>query len=184
MEGVDLMRFIETTIEGLRIIQPKVAADERGFLVKVFHHDSFFKENLSVDFRESFYSVSRKNVIRGMHFQLPQKAHHKLVYVISGDIVDGVVDLRKESVTYRKTYTARLSHQNKKALYIPPGIAHGFGVMSDSATVVYMTSTVHSPEHDSGINWDGCGIDWQISAPIVSERDSGFVSIDDFVSPF
>ena len=137
---------------------------------------------MEVIFKESFYSVSRKSVLRGMHFQLPPNDHAKLVYVVSGEILDVAVDLRRESRTYGEHVTKLLNAESAQSLYMEKGMAHGFMVMSDMATVVYLTSTVHAPESDQGIHWDSFGCDWGQDKPIVSERDSSFSPLHDFTT--
>jgi dTDP-4-dehydrorhamnose 3,5-epimerase/CDP-3, 6-dideoxy-D-glycero-D-glycero-4-hexulose-5-epimerase len=173
-----------TTIEGVYLLKPTTFTDIRGVFVKTFSKELY--EQLSIDpqIEESFYSTSHKDVLRGMHFHLPPKEHTKLVYVVSGSIRDVVLDLRKESKTYGKTFQATLSENNKHIIYIPKGCAHGFLSLEDNTTTVYMQSGGYSKEHDSGVNPLSIGVDWGISNPILSERDNAFVSLDDFKSPF
>jgi len=110
-----------------------------------------------------------------MHFQLPPHDHAKLVYVCNGEIIDVAVDIRKYSSTFGKYYKTILSSENSKSLYIGKGFAHGFLVVSDIATVIYQTTSVHSPEHDSGIHWKSFGYDWEgIEKPTTSDRDESF----------
>jgi len=168
-----------TPLEGVFEIENKVFEDFRGKFVKTFHEEVFRSHGLECDFKESFYSVSRKNVLRGMHFQLPPHDHAKLVYVIDGEILDVAVDIRKESDTFGQYFSTRLSSDNSKSLYMDKGCAHGFLTLSKSATVVYLTSTVYSPDSDSGIKWNSFGFDWEgCTAPIISERDTKFASIE------
>lgn len=178
------MKFAKTDLEGVYIIEPKVIGDSRGQFVKTFHEQTFNAHGLRSDFRESFYSTSPKNVIRGMHFQIPPQDHAKLVYVVAGKILDVVLDIRKNSPTYGKNVSVELSDDNKKSIYIPSGFAHGFCVLSDEATVVYMQTTMHSPRHDTGIRWDSFGMDWGIKSPIMSQRDREFSTLKEFESPF
>ena len=178
------MKFVKTDLKGIYIIEPKVFEDNRGQFVKIFHKQTFRGKGLSCDFKESFYSTSRKDVIRGMHFQVPPQDHAKLVYVTSGRILDVVLDIRKNSPTYGKYVPVELSDVNKKSIYIPVGFAHGFCVLSEEATVVYMQTTMHSPEHDAGIRWDSFGMEWGIKNPILSERDKNFSELEEFDSSF
>lgn len=155
-------------------IENNIFDDYRGRFVKTFHADIFTENGLATDFKESFYSVSKKNVLRGMHYQLPPCDHSKLVYVIHGKILDVVVDVREDSETFGEYYSAELSCLNAKSLYIGKGFAHGFLTISESAVVVYMTTTVHNPELDTGVRWDGFGYKWPVSRPIISSRDKSF----------
>ena len=178
------MKFIKTDLEGVYIIEPKVFKDNRGQFVKTFHEQIFREKGLSCHFKESFYSTSRKDVIRGMHFHVPPQDHAKLVYVTSGRILDVILDIRKNSPTYGKYVPVEVSDANKKSIYIPVGFAHGFCVLSEEATVVYMQTTMHSPEHDAGIRWDSFGMEWGIKNPILSERDKNFSELEEFDSSF
>jgi len=171
------MNVLPTTLDGVFEIENKRFEDHRGGFVKAFHADEFSKNDLETDFKESFYSVSGKGVLRGMHFQLSPHDHAKLVYVTDGEILDVAVDIRKNSSTFGECFSTILSSENAKSLYMDKGFAHGFLVLSESATVVYMVSTVHAPESDSGIKWDSFGFDWGIDCPVVSDRDAAFDSI-------
>lgn len=171
------MNIIRTKLDSVFEIQNKKFEDERGVFIKTFHEDIFKEHGLETDFKESFFSISRKGVLRGMHFQLPPHDHAKLVYVTCGEILDVAVDIREGSFTYGQYFATILSQENAKSLYIGKGYAHGFLTLSESATVVYLTSTVHSPENDTGIHWDSFGFDWGIKKPIVSERDATFQKV-------
>jgi len=171
------MQIKATCLEGVFEIENRKFEDQRGLFVKTFHAEEFEKKGLESDFKESFYSVSKKNVLRGMHFQLPPHDHAKLVYVTDGEILDVAVDNRKESNTFGNYFSTRLSSDNAKSLYMAKGFAHGFLTLSESATVVYLTSSVHSPDLDTGIKWDSFGFDWGVEVPIISERDSNFRGI-------
>lgn len=171
-------------IPGCHEIVPAVFRDGRGAFVKTFHHDLFAAQGLVTEWKEEFYSVSRKGVLRGLHFQLPPHDHAKLVYCTDGEVLDAVVDLRKGSPTFGYSITKELKASTGNMLYIPSGLAHGFYVLSSSATMMYKTSTVHAPSHDSGIRWDSAGIAWPDEAPVVSERDSWLATLAEFNSPF
>lgn len=177
------MQFNETLIPGCYEIFPKVVEDVRGKFVKSFNANSFQDHGLETTFTESFYSVSRKNVLRGMHFQLPPQAHVKLVYCVAGDVLDVLVDLRVGSPVYGQAIKFNLSAANAKMLYIPIGVAHGFYTISDVATMIYMTSTVHAPQYDAGINWQSFAI-WPTANPILSARDNQHPFLENFISPF
>ncbi len=178
------MKFDECDINGCYLITPRIIEDDRGLFVKIFHKEMYDQQYLESDFKEEYYSTSKKNVIRGMHFQTPPSDHAKLVYCISGVVEDVFIDLRKKSTTYLKHQKVNLDDNKKQVLYLPKGVAHGFLTLSESATMVYKTTTVYNPEKDSGIHWDSCGIDWSIEEPIISKRDGGFCSLENFNTPF
>ena len=178
------MEVHSTPIPGLQEIVLPRHHDHRGSLNKLFHRGQFAAAGLETEFPEEFVSVSRCGVIRGMHFQLPPFDHVKIVSCLRGDIFDVVVDLRLGSPTFRKVYAVVLSEREPRVLYVPRGLAHGFCAMSDDTTVLYRTSTVHSPEHDTGILWKSLPVVWPVAQPVISQRDSGFPSMADFVSPF
>ena len=168
------MQINSTNIDGVFEIQNKRIEDDRGFFVKIFHSELFKKHRLDCDFKESYYSVSNKGVLRGMHFQLPPHDHEKLVYVTDGEILDVALDIRTESPTYGKYYSTQLSSDNAKSLYMGKGFAHGFLTLSDTATVVYLVTTVYAPDFDTGIHWNSFGLDWGVDEPALSERDKSF----------
>jgi dTDP-4-dehydrorhamnose 3,5-epimerase len=172
----------KTSLEGVYIIQNKSFRDDRGIFVKTFHNDIFRKSGLESSFMESFYSVSKKNVIRGMHFQTPPYDHNKLVYVVDGKVLDVAVDIRKNSKTYGKYFSLILSGDNCKALYLQQGFAHGYLTLSQSATMLYMTSSVHDKDHDTGIKWDSFGFDWNVKSPIISDRDRDLANLNELYS--
>lgn len=178
------MKFEATALEGVFAIDLFHAHDDRGTFVKTFHKTSFEAQGLETRFDESFYSTSCKNVIRGMHFQLPPNDHAKIIYVTSGRLIDVVLDLRKGQPTYGQTISVELSGDNFRGIYLPIGVAHGFAVQEDNTNMVYLTSTMHNPASDRGIRWDSFGFDWPVDEPIMSARDKEFPGIDVFDSPF
>ncbi|TAJ02032.1 dTDP-4-dehydrorhamnose 3,5-epimerase [Pectobacterium versatile] len=168
------MKINTTNLANLYEIENRLFKDERGFFVKTYHAPTFIENSLENNFTESFYSTSHKGVLRGMHFQLPPYDHTKLVYCASGEILDVVVDIRIGSKTFGNYFSTILSAEKANALYIGRGYAHGFLTLSESATMVYMTSTIHAPDYDAGIRWDSFGFDWGIDKPIISTRDLSF----------
>jgi dTDP-4-dehydrorhamnose 3,5-epimerase len=174
----------ETTLKGVYLLSTPVFSDSRGTFTKVFNSDFFEAHSLTTQFKESYYSFSKKGVIRGMHFQVPPFSHTKLVYVSNGSITDVVLDLRKDSPTFGKFEKFELSRKNGASIYIAPGLAHGFEAMEDNSCVAYLQTTTHSPEHDHGIKFDSFGMSWNTSNPIMSERDSTFPTLANFESPF
>lgn len=180
------MNIERTILEGVYIIHNFNAVDDRGLFVKTFNKNAFEEVNLSINIRESYFSISQKDVIRGMHFQLPPYDHEKLVFVPVGSIIDVVVDLRKNSPTYKKHFTIELSAENKKSIFIPKGLAHGFKSIVDDTITVYNVSTEYNPNWDSGIHCNSFGFDWQVNNPVLSKRDEAFQGFDAFceINPF
>ncbi len=178
------MKLIPTHLDGVFLLEPRVFTDERGTFIKPFHKDTLESLGLDADFKESFYSISRKNVIRGMHFQSPPHEHSKLIYVSKGKILDVVLDIRENSPTFGRFSSAELSDRNNLMVYIKPGFAHGFISLEDDTCVSYFHTTMHSPEHDLGVHFDSFGMDWQIENPVVSARDASFPTLEGFVTPF
>ena len=174
------MNIEQTALEGVYIINNFVAQDERGTFVKTFNKKNFEDVGLNFEIRESYFSISKKEVIRGMHFQLPPSDHEKLVYVPIGSIIDVVVDLRKESQTYKKHISVELSAANRKSIFIPKGLAHGFKSMEDNTITVYNVATEYDSKSDKGIHFDSFGFDWQTNAEIMSARDKEFMTLNHF----
>ena len=123
-------------------------------------------------------------MIRGMHFQLPPHQHSKIVFCPQGAILDVIVDLRKNSPTYKQCFANELSAENHKAYFIPKGFAHGFKSLTDDAMTYYLVSSEYSKPHDTGIYYDSLGFDWSVKNPIISQRDRSFIFLDGFESPF
>ncbi len=174
------MTIESTILEGVFIINNFSALDERGLFVKTFNKNTFDEVSLSLDIKESYFSISQKNVIRGMHFQLPPYDHEKLVFVPVGSIMDVVVDLRKNSVTYKKHLSVELSALNRKSIFIPKGLAHGFKSLVNDTITVYNVATEYNKKADTGIHYNSFGFDWQLKNPIISRRDETFNGLDSF----
>lgn len=178
------MELKKTSIEGCFEIIPRIMEDHRGKFVKPYHQETFLNNGIDLTIKEEYYSQSKKNVLRGLHFQVPPKATSKLVTCLQGEIFDVVVDLRKKSSTYLTYLGIKLTENQGNLLYIPEGLAHGFCVLSNDATMLYMCSEVYSPENDAGIRWDSAGIEWPILNPVVSEKDNLLIELNKFNSPF
>ena len=167
--------FERTPLEGVLIVKPKVFEDSRGFFMEFYKQSDFRRAGIEVDFVQDNHSRSVKNVLRGLHYQLNPKAQGKLVRCLRGRIYDVAVDIRRGSPTFGKWYGLELSEDNKLMLWIPPGFAHGFLVLSDEAEVLYKVScSEYSPEHERSILWSDpdIGIDWPIEGdPILSDKD-------------
>lgn len=169
------MTYTETALPCAFIIEPNVFSDERGSFFESFHEDEFF-EKTGVHFVQDNQSWSKYGVLRGMHFQREPYAQAKLVRVLSGTVLDVVVDIRKDSPTFGQHIAVEISAENKKQLFIPAGSAHGFLVLSrEGAEFFYRCSTYYNKESEGGIRFDtpALGIDWRLSADeiIVAERD-------------
>jgi len=176
------MKFGKTKIPGVFIIEIDTFSDERGSFIKIFHEKTFKEFKLDCEFREVFYSISNKNVIRGMHFQNPPYDHSKLIHVPFGSILDVVLDIRKGSPTFGDFIDIELS--NNKSIYIPKGCAHGFLSLENNTNTTYLQTTIHKPDFDCGIKWNSFEMNWPIKNPMISERDHRFVAFNDFKSPF
>jgi len=177
------MKILKELLPGCFLLQPMHFEDLRGSFVKTYHDETCKALGVNLEIREEFYSISRKNVIRGMHFQLPPHDHEKLVYCTRGAVLDVLLDLRNR-VGYGRVASAELSGENNHLVFIPKGIAHGFAALTDEALMLYKTSTTHAPEVDCGIRWDSFGFDWNIAEPLMSTRDRQHITFADFESPF
>lgn len=178
------MTIEKTLIEGLLILQTENHEDNRGSFQKLFNRDFFLEHGLATDFCEFYYSLNRKNVVRGMHFQTPPADHVKMVYVSHGRIMDAVVDIRKGSATYGKCFTIELDDKQGKYLYIPKGLAHGFVSLADETIVNYAQTSCYDRDHDCGVDSMSVGVDWGVADPIRSGRDLTFPALENFESPF
>jgi dTDP-4-dehydrorhamnose 3,5-epimerase len=178
------MKIISSVLNGANVLTLPSSTDTRGTFVKAFHESTLKKEGIEFTLRESYFSFSKRDVIRGMHFQLPPFDHSKIVFCPQGAILDVIVDLRKESPTFKQFFTHELSGDNHKALYIPEGFAHGFKSLTENALTYYLVSTEYNKEHDTGIRYDTIGLDWGVKEPILSARDLSFEGLGEFDSPF
>lgn len=170
------MKYIQTEIAGLWIIEPKVLSDSRGYFMESFKQEVFNQNVEKVDFIQENESGSSRGVLRGLHYQLAPYSQAKLVRVIEGTVLDVAVDLRKGSPTFGKYMAVELSGQNKRQFYIPQGFAHGFHVLSERAVFTYKVDNPYMPSHERSLRFDDpqIGIDWQITDPenvILSEKD-------------
>jgi len=178
------MKIDKTNLDGFYIIALEPYSDARGKFIKTFNKDLFLDLGLKTNFSESYFSISKRNVLRGLHFQQPPAEHTKLVFLTQGSIFDVVVDLRSSSTSYGQYSIVDLDSNDFKMLYIPEGFAHGFYTKSEQATVVYMTTTIHSPANDCGIRWDSLEIPWPTKTPLISDKDKKLVMFEKFKSPF
>jgi dTDP-4-dehydrorhamnose 3,5-epimerase len=168
------MNVIETAIPDLLIIEPQVFGDDRGFFLESFNQEKFrAKTGVTSKFVQDNHSRSTKNVLRGLHYQI-QQPQGKLVRVVTGEVFDVAVDIRKSSPTFGQWAGCLLSETNKRQFWVPPGFAHGFVVLSDTADFLYKTTDYYAPEYERSILWNdpGINIDWKIiGEPILSPKD-------------
>ncbi|OGY36946.1 MAG: dTDP-4-dehydrorhamnose 3,5-epimerase [Candidatus Andersenbacteria bacterium RIFCSPHIGHO2_12_FULL_45_11b] len=172
--------FIETTIEGLVIIQPKIFPDNRGEFAELYKYSEFSEAGIADRFVQTNFSRSKKGVLRGLHYQMDPASQGKLMQVLHGAIFDVAVDIRKNSPTYGKWLGITLTAERKNMLFIPKGFAHGLCVLEDDTYVVYNCTSEYSPEHERGLRWDdpALGITWPIDNPIIADRDAQFPTLD------
>lgn len=179
-----MFKIEPSKLSGCYKFSPKIINDVRGRFVKIFHEPSYAALGLETNFTEEYYSISHKNVIRGLHFQVPPMDHVKMVYCLEGHALDVVLDLRVCSPTYGQFELFELNSINSSSIYIPKGMAHGFCALSENTIMVYKVSTVYSPAHDAGILWNSAGIQWPTEDVVMSTRDQGFPTLAQFESPF
>lgn len=167
----------DNPLPGVYILDLQLHKDPRGLFVKTYNEKLF--EELHLDFRvaEAFHSVSAANVLRGMHYQTGPSSHSKLVYCLSGEILDVVVGVDPRQRTFNKCYSIKLNADGNQAVLIGEGYAHGFLSLTDNTLVSYMTSTIHDPGADAGVLWSSICFDWPTQSPILSMRDHSHPSI-------
>ena len=182
------MKFVNTPIEGLVIIEPTVFEDDRGCFLESYNKKKFEKAIGNVSFVQDNESKSSRGVLRGLHFQKPPYAQAKLVRCIKGRVLDIAVDIRDGSDTYGEHITVELSGENKKQVFIPRGFAHGFLVLSNTAIISYKIDNSYAPAYDAGIRWDDptLNIHWGVneSEVLVSEKDAKLPFFSEFETPF
>ena len=169
------MPFIKTEFPGILVFEPRVFEDNRGYFFESYNKNVFLDEGLDINFVQDNQARSSFGVVRGLHYQLYPHAQTKLLRVLSGEIIDAVVDMRKNSPTYGKAYTILLSAENKKQLLVPKGFAHGYSVISETAEVFYKCDEFYHKESEGGVLWNDSSlkINWRLPAEkvLVSEKD-------------
>jgi dTDP-4-dehydrorhamnose 3,5-epimerase len=170
------MEVVQTTIPDVIVLQPKIFGDERGFFMETFRADDFAAAGIVGAFVQDNHSGSQQGILRGLHYQIRQ-TQGKIVRAVSGEIFDVAVDLRRSSPTFGRWEGVRLSAKNKKQLWIPPGFAHGFYVLSEWAEVIYKTTDYYAPAWERSLLWNdpALGIEWPLlngQPPVLSEKDS------------
>lgn len=181
------MRVIETEIEGVVVIEPKVFGDDRGYFFESYNARDF-AQVADVTFVQDNESRSCRGVVRGLHFQKPPYAQAKLVRVVEGRVLDVAVDIRRGSPTYGRHVACELTGESHRQFFIPKGFAHGFAVLSDTAVFQYKCDNLYHPEAEGALAWDDptLAIDWQMPASevILSEKDKHHPLFKDFITPF
>ncbi len=167
------MEVTDLALAGLKLIQPKVYSDARGYFLETHHLRQYTAQGLEEKFVQDNLSFSHKGVLRGLHYQYP-KWQGKLVSVIAGEIFDVAVDVRRDSPTFGQWFGAVLSERNHLQMYLPPGFAHGFCVLSDAAYVSYKCTDFYQPDQEYTILWNDpdIGIDWPLPEPLLSDKDA------------
>lgn len=167
--------FKPLSIPDVILVEPKVFTDDRGYFFESFKASDFEKAHLPTRFVQDNFSFSKKDVLRGLHYQKEPKTQGKLVSVLKGGVWDVAVDLRRESPTFLRWVAAELNDQNHAMLYIPPGCAHGFLSLIGDVHLLYKCTNEYDPEADAGIRWNDpdIAVPWPISHPIVSAKDAG-----------
>ena len=174
-------------LEGISVYENVVFSDDRGYFMEFFNEKKFYDGDLKgFSFKQDNISCSKKNVLRGLHFQSPPFEQGKLVQVLKGKVIDVVVDLRKKSKSYGKHFKIELSSENHRKLWIPPGFAHGFVALEDDTLFSYKCTNYYSKKHEMGLLWNDetLNINWGIKYPIVSEKDKKANKFEDLISPF
>jgi dTDP-4-dehydrorhamnose 3,5-epimerase len=167
--------FKPLSIPDVILVEPKVFPDDRGYFMETFKASDFGRAGVPVQFVQDNFSVSKRNVLRGLHYQKAPNAQGKLVSVLKGHAWDVTVDIRRKSSTFLKWVAVELNDQNHTMLYIPPGFAHGFVALTDDVHLLYKCSHEYNAQADTGIRWNDpdIAIPWPVSRPIVSEKDAG-----------
>jgi dTDP-4-dehydrorhamnose 3,5-epimerase len=180
------MKFTNVPIEGLKIIQPNLFEDERGYFFESYNHEEFSEAGISSNFVQDNQSKSNKGVLRGLHFQEPPFAQGKLVRVINGAVLDVAVDIRKNSPTYGKSFSIELNESNKTMFFIPAGFAHGFLTLEDNTIFSYKCTQLYNKNSEKTILWNDVdlNINWVFSNPILSDKDKIGISFSQYISLF
>jgi len=165
------VEFLKTNFNGLWVIRNFAAEDSRGNFIKVFRDDLFKQIGIEFQVKESFFSISKKGVVRGLHFQSPPHEHAKLIFCPAGAIWDVALDLRKNSETFGKLFSIELNDKNNKAVFVPPGFAHGFQALENNSITFYLVTKENYSQADTGLHPLKSGFSWPLPVTLISERD-------------
>ncbi len=169
------MKVTATSLPEVKIIEPDVFGDNRGYFMETYHRRKYSRSGVLPEFVQDNLSFSRRGTLRGLHYQLPH-AQAKLVQVLQGEVFDVAVDIRRGSPHFGRWTAVRLSEENKRQLFVPPGFAHGFAVLSETALFLYKCSDFYHPECEGGVLWcdTRLDIDWPVEAPLLSDKDEKY----------
>jgi dTDP-4-dehydrorhamnose 3,5-epimerase len=174
------MKVIACDIQGLMVVEPNAFGDARGFFMETWNRQRYREAGLDWDFVQDNVSFSRRGILRGLHFQNPA-AQGKLVFALQGEVYDVAVDLRRSSPTFGRWHGLNLSVENKRQFFIPPGFAHGFAVLSETALFAYKCTEFYTPKHELTLAWNDSdvGIKWPLENPQLSDKDMRGVRLKD-----
>ncbi|MAX81114.1 MAG: dTDP-4-dehydrorhamnose 3,5-epimerase [Crocinitomicaceae bacterium] len=180
------MKLLEEPLPGLKVLQPQVFEDDRGYFYESFNAEKMKDLGIDVPFVQDNQSLSQKGVVRGLHFQAPPHAQDKLVRVIKGAVLDVVLDIRKGSPTYGQTFAVELTEKNKLQFFVPKGFAHGFSTLEDNTIFFYKCSDFYNKASEGGVlyNDPSLRIDWKANSPTLSAKDTEHPLLKDFTTPF
>lgn len=186
MPTIETLEFTKIDIDGPVVIQPKVFGDHRGYFFESYSERDFKSAGITHNFVQDNQSMSHKGVLRGLHFQKPPFEQGKLVRVISGSVQDVIVDIRKDSKTYGRSFSIVLSGENKTMLWIPPGFAHGFCTLEDNTIFSYKCTELYHPESEDGLFYKdpAFNIAWRLATVQLSDKDQHYPAFESFNSPF
>ncbi|MCK5816944.1 MAG: dTDP-4-dehydrorhamnose 3,5-epimerase [Candidatus Marinimicrobia bacterium] len=180
------MQIIKTAIADVILIRPEVFTDQRGDFRETYRNKRYKEAGIDCDFVQDNLVHSKKNIFRGMHFQIPPFEQAKLITMIKGEIIDFVTDLRKDSKTYLKTINIKMSAKDEDQLFIPTGFAHGYYILSNEACVSYKVSSPYVPDHQGGIRWNDSqlGLNELIRNPVLSKQDKALLTLDEVLAKY
>ena len=172
------MNIIKTPLSGVLVLEPRVFSDQRGFFLETYHQQRYWEAGIERKFIQDNHSSSLQGTLRGLHYQL-KYPQGKLVRVVLGEVFDVAVDIRLGSPSFGQWFGEYLSAENKKQLYVPPGFAHGFCVLSQSADFLYKCTEFYDPKDEYGVIWNdpGLAIEWPLEQPILSEKDAALPNL-------
>jgi len=178
------LHIVDQPLPGVFLLDCPYYPDQRGDFVKLFHSEALLSHGIKFMPAELFLTRSKRDVLRGMHFQVGQSAHEKLVTCIKGAVLDVVVDINPDSSDFNQPFACELSASSNKALIIGKGYAHGFLSLTDDSWMLYSTTTVHNPSLDQGVLWNSLSFDWPIANPLLSSRDKSHPPISKCITRF
>ena len=179
-----MFKIVKNFLGGAKLIETPKFEDKRGYFYKTYNYEEFKKISMNFIPKEQFFSVSNKNVLRGMHFQTKEYAHAKLVSCLTGKVLDVIVDLRINSEYYKNVISIELDSKNPYSLYVPIGFAHGFVRLQDNTLMQYLTSKVYNQSFDEGVHWKSINFKWPNEEYLVSKRDKNHPYIEDLKCEF